>query len=433
MIMKSKVWRTILLTPLLLMTGCNGSSEAPDPTLRLVLSGLQQASEKTFFRTFTRLFEAEYGVDVEVVYESASTLYDKIALEKSNSDITSDIVMVDTAHMHPFVEADLMSDLSFLETSYPKRTFTTFFDSYTHQGGTRYFTPVSFDVYLSMFNKAALPYIPSSVQVKRDAQESITQIESITYQEIATWAKTIATETGQAKFGFPYSRVGSQLLYPLGGMALAMGDHSFPSFSDEGAIKAWQYLSDLVAHDALAFGTGYSSSSQPTDALNSEALWLSFAHMGPLGSAYAAHPDRYVLGPTPIDETTNMAGSTAGAWAFGIVEETKNLTAAQKWIEFITSPEINYLYCSNLGGVISPIQEAMSYLGSSATDKIMDIGLMMFETVMEIIIVDTSEYTSWDGVKSLYVDLYLELISDAVINQTKLTTYQSALDALKKP
>ena len=57
-------------------------------------------------------------------------------------------------------------------------------------------------------------------------------------------------------------------------------------------------------------------------------------------------------------------------------------------------PEINYLYCSQLGGVISPVKEVVNHLGKSTTDKIMAIGLSSFDEEVEISIVNTSGHTS---------------------------------------
>lgn len=63
-----------------------------------------------------------------------------------------------------------------------------------------------------MYNKAALPYIPESVVVEWDSQQNITRIVDISWQDFSTWAKTIKTETGIAKFGLPYGAFNSQLL-----------------------------------------------------------------------------------------------------------------------------------------------------------------------------------------------------------------------------
>ncbi len=430
--MKKKSIVSCLLILLLAVGGCSSQSEEERPQLRLVSSGLQQASEKTFFHTFFKMFEAEYDVQVEVSFASSADLETAISDEIDGGEITSDVIMVDTAYMRPYVENNYMASLDFLNLAQPRRTFTSFFDGFTHREGVRYFAPVSFDVYLSMFNKKALPYMPDSVVVTRDGDLEITQIENITWQDIAEWAKAIEEATGEAHFGFPYGFVGSKLLYPLASIAKSMGEHAFPSFNDEGAQKAWGYLVDLHEDDALSYGSEYATVAHPTQLLNSEDLWMSFAHMGPLGSAYAANRSRYVLGPTPIDGLTGQGSSTAGSWAFGIVDGTANYESAQKWIEFISSPEINYLYCSNLGGVISPIEEVYDFLGNSATDEIMKIGLSIFEHDMDVTIVDTSSYTLWDEIKALYVELYEEMLESVPIDTAKLEEYQTLLDALKR-
>lgn len=151
---------------------------------------------------------------------------------------------------------------------------------------------------------------------------------------------------------------------------------------------------------------------QPTELLNANQLWMSFGHMGPLGSSYNTNPNKYVLGPIPIDETSEHGGTTAGAWGYGIIKNSKNQAAARAWVKFITDPEINYLYCSGLGGVISPIKEVINHLGASNTDQIMRMGLLMLDQTIHVKVVNTSAYSDWNAVKLLYNSLYQKLLDD---------------------
>lgn len=215
-----------------------------------------------------------------------------------------------------------------------------------------------------------------AIQVIEADADEIIRVNSISWQDLAIWAKTIKTETGTARFGFPYGNVSSQLIYPITGMGLSMGEHTLPAFSDEGAVRAWAYLLDLKQVGALAYGPAFAGLTQPTELLNANQLWMSFGHMGPLGSSYNTNPNKYVLGPIPIDETSEHGGTTAGAWGYGIIKNSKNQAAARAWVKFITDPEINYLYCSGLGGVISPIKEVINHLGASNTDQIMRMGCL---------------------------------------------------------
>lgn len=90
------------------------------------------------------------------------------------------------------------------------------------------------------------------------------------------------------------------------------------------------------------------------------------------------------------------------------------------------------MYCSGLGGEISPIKQVTSQLGTSNADKIMALGLSMLDQDINILTVDTNNYTSWNDVKMLYIELYQELIDGVVINEALLNDYQVRLETLKK-
>ena len=427
--MMTKRLFVIILMGLFLISGCRPNT-TEEPTLELVLTGLQQPNEKTFFRTFVRLFEAEHGISVNLSYVLPDDMMTYIETSKTEGK-NIDVIMIDTARMSNYFDQDLMVDLQWLNQEVD-RTFTQSFDQYTHRSEVRYFAPVSLDVYLTLYNKSALPFIPNGVETIGNDQEEITEITKISWQQLSTWAKNIEVATGSPRFGFPYGQNSSQLIYPITGIGLAMGDHSLPSFNDAGAKTAWAYLFDLKQNNALAFGPTFASVNQPTELLNSNDLWISFGHMGPLGSTFIANPNKYVLGPVPYDETTLQSGSTAGAWAYGMLKTAKHPTAGKAWIKFITDPEINYLYCSGLGGVISPLYEVNDHLTSSTVDQIMATGIRMMNNHMDIVVVDTTRYTVWNEVKLLYIDLYLQLLDGVTIDDNVLNTYQSQLTELRK-
>lgn len=428
--MMIKRFVAVILLSLFLLSGCQSNPIEEPETLDLVLTGLQQPSEKTFFRTFVRLFEAEHGISVNLNYVLPDDMMSYIETSTAEGN-NIDVIMVDTARMFNYIDQGLMMNLQWLNQEVD-RTFTQSFDSYTHLSDVRYFAPVSLDVYLTLYNKAALPFIPDGVEIVENDQNNITEITKISWQQLATWAKNIEVATGTPRFGFPYGQNSSQLIYPITGIGLAMGDHSLPSFNDAGAKAAWAYLADLKQNNALAYGPTFASVNQPTELLNSNDLWISFGHMGPLGSTFIANPNKYVLGPIPYDETTLQSGTTAGAWAYGMLNTSKNQSAGRAWIKFITDPEINYLYCSGLGGVISPLYEVNDHLTNSTVDQIMATGLHMLSNPIEIEVVDTTQYTVWNEVKLLYIDLYLQLLNGDTLDDSVLNSYQTQLNTLKK-
>lgn len=408
--------------------GCQKEEETRE--LNLAISGLQQASERVFFKTFIKLFEAEYDVVVNLTYTTQADLKTKIETEQTSENVVTDVVMVDTANMTPYLLGGWMEDVTTIVDGFEDRTITDMFNASTTKDGKTYFVPISFDIYISIFNVAALEYIPTTVEVTKDASNKITKVDAITWEEFALWAKNVKVGTGEAKTGFPMATAGSQLLYPMGGMALAYGSTSYPLLNDAGALAAWNLIAGMAADGSILTEAKLSETNQPTALLQSGDLWLSFGHMGPIGTAYASAPANYVLGPAPTAESTGKAGSTAGAWTFGIVKGAENQEVAADWLEFITNPEINYLYCSGLGGVISPIEEVVDQLGTSNTDKIMAAGLSVLNSGAKVTGLPTYLYTSWQGVKDIYTELYRTLLTGNDLTQAQADAYQAQLEAL---
>jgi multiple sugar transport system substrate-binding protein len=412
------------------LLGCEKEEEQQE--LNLAISGLQQASERVFFKTFIKLFEAQYNAKVNLTYTTQADLKTKIETEQTSQNVVTDVVMVDTANMTPYIQGGWMEDITTVVNGLEDRTITNMFDASTNKDGKRYFVPISFDIYISIYNVAALPYMPTSVQVTKDANNNVTKINAITWEQFYEWAINIKTQTGNPKAGFPMATTGSQLLYPMGGMALAYGSGSYPKLNDAGAIAAWNKIAQAATAGALLPEAVLSETNQPTALLQAGHLWLSFGHMGPVGTAYASAPANYVLGPAPTAQSTGKAGSTAGSWTFGIVKGAKNRDIAEKWLDFITNPEINYLYCSGLGGVISPIKEVVDQLGTSNTDKIMAAGLAVLNSGATVTGLPTYLYTDWNAVKTVYTSLYRELLNGGTLTQAEADAYQAQLDALLK-
>ena len=62
------------------------------------------------------------------------------------------------------------------------------FDGNAIVGGTRYFVPISADVYLTIANNEALPYLPAGADM-----------DSLTYKQYADWAVAVAEGEGEGK------------------------------------------------------------------------------------------------------------------------------------------------------------------------------------------------------------------------------------------
>lgn len=394
----------------------NAANETPTETLKILYTGTPEIHEKEYIvDSYFKNFEDKYGVNVEVEFLVHDDAIAKISSEQETGKIVTDVVYTDTAHIAPYVNGGWMQDVTDLVEK-AGVTYTDMFDKVTNKDGVRYFVPNSFDVYITIANRDALEYLPEGLTEDDFAS-------GITWEQYAEWAVNIAEGEGVGKTMFPASMDGSQLLYPMGGMSLAYGG-AFPELSSAGFQNALGIIAKMAEGDAF-----YSEQDQytaPTDPLSSGDVWLTFAHMSPVGTAYNAAPNEYVIGPAPTG--SEGKGSTSGAFCYGIQEGAPNQSAAEKLIEYITTPEVNYDFCSTMG-FLSPMEEVGDILSSD--EVVMQAGIEMLNNTI-ISGVPSTEYSDWNAVKLLFGDVFNKVLTDkAVPAKDYLDGMQSQLEALK--
>ncbi|SHJ84675.1 multiple sugar transport system substrate-binding protein [Geosporobacter subterraneus DSM 17957] len=408
-----------------MLTGCGtkpASNDAAKPeepkVLKITYTGTPQPHEKEYIiNTFMKNFETKYNAIVEVDFVTQEDGIKKTRSEQESQNIVTDIIFADTANMAPYVNGGWMEDISEVVDN-SGSTITNMFDASIKKDGKRYFVPISFDVYITIANKQALKYLPAGL-----TEDSV--VNGLTWEQYAAWANAIAAGEGVGKTMMPANMTGSQLLYPIGGLGMAYGA-GFPEFNAEGFKKSMGIIAEMAKGNA--FYPEQAQYTAPTDPLKSGAVWLTFAHMGPVGVAYNASPNDYVIGAAPKGE--NGAGSTAGAWAYGIQKGTKNRELAETFIQYAIDPQTNYELCSEFGGLLSPIKEVGDMLG--AGDVIMRAGSKMLETT-KVSGVPATLYTDWNAVKLLYGDLFEKILKEkAVPDDTYFADLQGKLEALKK-
>ena len=385
--------------------------------LKVTYSGTPEIHEKQYLMdTFFKNFEEANNCTVEVDFVAQADAVKKIQSEQEGKNYITDIIYADTANMAPYVNGGWMQDITELVNS-TGSTYTQMFDNTTNKDGVRYFAPFTFDVYVTCANKKALDYLPDGL-----TEEDV--VSGITWEQYADWAVAIAAGEGEGKTMMPANLTSSQLLYPMGGMSLAYGG-GFPEFTSEGFKEALGIIAKIAAGNG--FYAEQDQYTAPTDPLNSGDVWLTFAHMAPVGTSYNAAPNNYVIGAAP--KGSKGAGSTSGAWCYGIAQGAPNQELAEKFINYIADPEVNYEFCSNYGGSLSPIEEVGDILESS--DVVMRAGIEMLKTTI-VTGVPAAEYSDWNAVKLLYGDIFNDVLKNkAVPGDDYLAEEQSKLDALK--
>lgn len=385
--------------------------------LKVTYSGTPEVHEKQYLMdSFFKNFEEQNNCTVEVDFVAQADAIKKIETEQSTGNIVSDIIYADTANMAPYVNGGWMMDISSIVNA-TGSTYTNMFDESTNASAARFFVPMSYDVYITVANVKALDYLPNGL-TKEDV------VKGITWEQYADWAVAIAKGEGEGKTMLPANMTGSQLLYPMGGMSLAYGG-GFPEFTSDGFKNALGIIAKIAA--ANGFYAEQDQYSAPTEPLNSGDVWLTFAHMAPVGASYNAAPNNFVIGAAP--KGSNGAGSTSGAWCYGIQKGAPHMDLAEKFIQYVANPEVNYEFCSNYGGSLSPIVEVGEILDSS--DVVMRAGIEMLKTTT-ITGVPATEYSDWNAVKLLYGDVLNNILENKVVpSDTFLTDIQNKLEDLK--
>lgn len=404
-----------ILALALVLTACS-FAVAETPVLNVLYSGTPEVHEKAYLMDeYFAGFEAEYGVKVNVDFVAQADAITKIRTEQESGNIVSDVVYADTANMAPYVNGEWMADITEIVAN-TGSTYTTMFDGTTNKDGVRYFVPNSFDVYVLIANVKALDYLPEGL-----TRDDV--VAGITWEQYAQWACNIAAGEGEGKTMFPASMTGSQLLYPMAGMAMSYGG-GFPEFVSDGFKAAMGNIAVMAAGNAFyAEQDQYTAVTEP---MSSGAAWLAFSHMAPAGTAYNAAPNNFVIGAAPKGSVG--AGSTSGAWCYGIQKGAPNADLAQKFIEYIARPEVNYDFCSNYGGALSPIAEVGEILTDE--DVVMRAGINVLASAI-VSGVPSTKYSDWNAVKLLYGDVFNEVKNTAAVPSDEfLAEKQAALEAL---
>lgn len=412
--MKKLVIMTMLILMVSALTFAGGDSDGEMAPTRLVVSSrlYSQPGEQQFLidEIFPAFEEANNCVVMFEIIED-EPLLKRAQFQKESGRVTTDVIIAHAGRMSTWIENDYVVPLPVSE--WTDRTFSKAFAESISMGGSTYFAPVGGDVYLTLANKKALPYLPAGADVN-----------ALTWEEYIDWSIAIAEGEGEGKVavtGVPQK----SLIYMYGGMFLSYGGE-FPSVNSPGAMEAWELLAGMQNAYTPTVNT-YDNVSAP---MKTGEAWLTVAHMVRCGDAYQSNPSNYVLGAAPSGPAG--IGSIAGTSGFAVVNGAPNEELAIKFIEYMTEPSMAVKVARGTGGFIPPIDEAIAQLGDSIQDEIIGKGIAVMANGV-VSGVPGSDYTSWGAVKQVYDDAFQELIlKRGEIDKAYLDEAQARIEALKK-
>ncbi len=358
-------------------------------------------------------FTAETGIEVELqVVANASELYKVLQAQQQTGKWSTDVLIA-----HDSVAVPVVQEYHAVQpyTKMPAGTYITQFDDNFVQGGKRYFVPLQADVYLTIVNKKALPYL----------QKLGYDVNNLTWEQLAEWVLQIKKDTGMPKYVFP-ALAGKFATYEFNAVQLAYGDKYVPSFNtpaSQAAFKVIQSMKDgiLPSSPTIDF---------PTASLATEEAWITVFHQAYANTSFSQAPDKFIVAPVPIGGS-GKRGTIIGGHGIGIVAGSTHKAAADKFVNFFLRDDILYAVMKNTGPWIPSKAEIISKLTNDPSDQIMKMGLATLTGPTLIDRVRVSEYQDWGQVKALYEKVIADILAGKDINKQYLDQKQKELVGLK--
>ncbi len=186
--------------------------------------------------------------------------------------------------------------------------------------------------YVLVAKKKALPFLPAGADVN-----------ALTYDQFAQWAKAIADKTGQRRLGFPAGPKGLFPRFLQGYLYPSYTASTVTEFRSPEAEKMWADFKALWA-SVNPNSTSYDFMQDP---LQADEVWIAWDHVARLKDALEASPDEYVVLPPP-------AGPKGRAYmpvvvGLGIVKGAPDRAGAAAVIAHLEKPETQILTAAQTG------------------------------------------------------------------------------------
>lgn len=316
---RSKSRSIVILVLVALLTGAIGVS-AQDGQVTFMSTQFNIVEESDKIRTIL----ADYG-EVEFVPSEEGSMIDLLRAEAETGEGTVDLI--GALHgTYPVLQAeDVLFDLSDLlariEENYElPESFVTLGKLGTED--YQYYIPWMQATYIMAAHVSALDYLPEGAD-----------INALTWEQFAEWAKNIYDGTGEAQTGLPvaglFHRFLEGYLYPsfTGGMVTG--------FKSPEAVAMWEWFrDDLWPYIHPQSVTSYEFMQEPL--LAGEVI-LAFDHTARLINAFNEKPEEFVGFPAP----TGPAGLGFMPVVAGLAVPytSPNPDGAEALIEFLLLPE----------------------------------------------------------------------------------------------
>lgn len=302
-----------------------------DNTVTFISTQFNVVEESDKART---IFESFEGGTVEFVPSEEGPALDLLKAEGEAGEGINDVVGALHGTFPTLVTNDLMFDLTDLlaeiEAEYDIN------DDFVALGkmGTedyQYYIPWMQATYTMAAHQDALQYLPEGAD-----------INALTWEQLAAWAKNMYDATGEAKLGFPVAGLFHRFLEGYAWPSFTGG--MVAQFKSQAAIDMLIFFRDELWPYVNPESINYDFMNEPL--LSGEVL-VAFDHVARLKAAFDAEPANFVAFPAPAGPAGR--GYMPVVVGLGIPFTSPNPGSAEEFIRFLLSPETQSQILAELG------------------------------------------------------------------------------------
>ncbi len=344
--MASKKFRLLALMIIAtLLVGVTGVS-AQGGKVEFFSTQFNIVDEQETFRTILANMDGE----VDFVPSEEGDVITTVTAEKGQDSGSVDVIGALHGTFPTLVSNDVLFNLNgLLENLQSQVEIAPAFVELGKMGTTdyQYYIPWMQATYIMAANKEALPYLPEGADVN-----------ALTWDQLAAWAKNIYDQTGEAKLGFPgdpglWHRVLEGYLFPSFTGTMVAG------FKSQEAVDMFTFLKNDVFPYVNPQWITYQFMQEP---LLSGEVWIALDHTARLKDALEQQPDNFIAFPAPAGPKGR--GFMPVVVGLGVPTNAPNPDGAVALIQFLLQPDTQAMVLKDLG--FFPVVSGVDTSGLSA-------------------------------------------------------------------
>lgn len=418
----SKLYRitmmVVLIAMALSMTGCGATPEPTEKSVKVLTMQQAGPTPEEMNAIVAKFNESNPGVKVAIDYVSYDALHDKIATSMATNPPAYDVILVDDIWYAEFAKNGYLWDVTSKITKETKDSIFAAAWDITTVNGVTYGMPWLLDEKYFFYNEKMLAdagiAAPPKTWEELEAQSLILKEKGIVeYPIVWSWAQA---ETAICDF--------VALLYGNGGRFT--DENGKPAFNEAAGVETLQWMVDSIDKGIVnpASISYVEEDVRNTFSQGKAAFAINWLYMYELA---AINPDEsQVVGQVKMSLIPAFEGNAApsssinGSMGFSVVDKSPNREEAWKYVEFLTSEEIQREYSAHLPPVWSGNYEGEALNELMALNESNPVTVPMFKEQFPYSHVRPKVPYYAEGSKALQLALQEAL--------TKLKTPQQALD-----